>query len=110
MSCGCKICQKKAQKTWNDKAKEVMAKCKESEKSEREDLVTVDIDIADDVLLYLALEAHKADMKLNDYMVMLLEDYIKRNEMRKDFQEGLEKMKDVDWQALRDEYNREVEY
>jgi hypothetical protein len=42
--------------------------------------VTVTVDLDSDLLLALALEAHRRDMKLNDYIVELLEKYVKERE------------------------------
>ena len=39
----------------------------------------IELDLSDDVLLQLALEAHNADMKLNDYIIQLLKEYIEDN-------------------------------
>lgn len=45
--------------------------------------VTVTISLDKDLLLALALEAHKRDMKLNDYIVELLERKIKEHDSKK---------------------------
>lgn len=37
-----------------------------------EELVDLELDLPHDVIVYMALEAHKRDMKLNDFMVLLL--------------------------------------
>ena len=39
--------------------------------------VTITVDLDNDLILALALEAHKRDMKLNDYIVELLDKAIK---------------------------------
>lgn len=36
----------------------------------------VDLDLDDDIILYLALEAHKRDITLNEYINEILKKYI----------------------------------
>jgi len=40
-----------------------------------EKMVNMEIILDDDVLLKLALEAHRKDMKLNDYLIEILLEY-----------------------------------
>lgn len=37
---------------------------------------TVQVDLDDETFIKLALAAHEADMKLNDYIVMVISDFI----------------------------------
>lgn len=39
---------------------------------------TIQLDLPDDILLYLALEAHKRDITLNAFIVQILKEYIAR--------------------------------
>ena len=39
----------------------------------------IEVNLDDDVILILALEAHRLDMKLNDFILQVLKDYIARN-------------------------------
>ena len=38
----------------------------------------IEIQIEDDVLLKLALEAHRRDMKLNDYLLEVVMEYVEK--------------------------------
>ena len=51
--------------------------------SEEHEVITINLD--DDVLLKLALEAHERDMKLNDYILQVVKEFIERqnNELDK---------------------------
>ena len=37
---------------------------------------TIQVELDDETFIGLALEAHEADMKLNDFMVMVISDFI----------------------------------
>ncbi len=50
----------------------------------KEKLVTVTVELEDWVILALALEAHRRDMKLNDYIVELLEKAVKEDKNGKE--------------------------
>jgi len=41
--------------------------------------VEVELELDEKTLLYLALEAHKKNVTLNDYMIELLEDYVREH-------------------------------
>ena len=41
---------------------------------------TVQVDLDDETFIKLALGAHEADMKLNEYMVMVISDFITEEE------------------------------
>jgi hypothetical protein len=43
----------------------------------------IEVDIPDDVLLKLALEAHRLDMKLNDYILQITKEYIEERKNEK---------------------------
>ena len=43
-----------------------------------EEYEVIEVDIPDDLLLKLALEAHDRDMKLNDYILGIVKDFIER--------------------------------
>ena len=38
----------------------------------------IEIQIEDDILLKLALEAHHKDMKLNDYLIEIVMEYVEK--------------------------------
>ena len=42
--------------------------------------VEVELELDEKTLLYLALEAHKKNVTLNDYMIELLEDYARERQ------------------------------
>ena len=44
----------------------------------KKNLVTITVDLDNDLILALALEAHRRDMKLNDLIVELLEEAVKK--------------------------------
>jgi hypothetical protein len=46
---------------------------------EYDDLVTIPIDLTDEELIMLTLEAHKLDVTLNEYVMMFLENYVEQN-------------------------------
>jgi len=41
--------------------------------------VEIELELDEKTLLYLALEAHKKNVTLNDYMIELLEDYVREH-------------------------------
>ena len=45
--------------------------------------VSITVTFDDALLLELAIKAHEADMKLNDFIEMILEDYIKEEKKKK---------------------------
>ena len=48
-----------------------------------EEYEEIELDIPDDVLLKLALEAHRLDMKLNDYILQVVKEFIERQNNEK---------------------------